>query len=77
MFPAFLDTCVLYSSTLRDTLLRIAEADAFRPLWSADVLAELKSVSNVRRTLTRSRRRGLSSSCSRRSLRPRSLTTTH
>jgi predicted nucleic acid-binding protein len=44
LFPAFLDTCVLYSSTLRDTLLRIAEADAFRPLWSADVLAELKSV---------------------------------
>ena len=44
MFPAFLDMCVLYSSTLRDTLLRIAEADAFRPLWSADVLAELKSV---------------------------------
>jgi predicted nucleic acid-binding protein len=44
LFPAFLDTCVLYSSTLRDTLLRIAETDAFRPLWSADVLAELKSV---------------------------------
>jgi predicted nucleic acid-binding protein len=44
LFPAFLDTCVLYSSTLRDTLLRIAEADAFRPLWSAHVLAELKSV---------------------------------
>lgn len=44
MFPAFLDTCALYSSTLRDTLLRIAEAGAFRPLWSANVLAELKSV---------------------------------
>ena len=24
--------------------MRIAEADAFRPLWSADVFAELKSV---------------------------------
>lgn len=44
MFPAFLDTCVLYSATLRDTLLRIAEERAFRPQWSADVLAELRSV---------------------------------
>lgn len=44
MFPAFLDTCVLYSATLRDTLLRIAEERAFRPQWSADVLAELRTV---------------------------------
>lgn len=44
MFPAFLDTCALYSSTMRNTLLRIAEGEAFRPLWSADVLAELESV---------------------------------
>jgi predicted nucleic acid-binding protein len=43
-FPAFLDTCVLYSSTLTDTLLRIAEEDAFRPLWSAGVLDELRTV---------------------------------
>lgn len=43
-FPAFLDTCVLYSSTLRDTVLRIAETGAFSPLWSADVLAELRVV---------------------------------
>jgi hypothetical protein len=47
VFSAFLDTCVLYSSTLRDTLLWIAEADAFRPLWSAEVLTELKSVSRT------------------------------
>lgn len=43
-FPAFLDTCVLFSATLTDTLLRIAEEDAFRPQWSASVLAELQTV---------------------------------
>lgn len=41
-FPAFLDTCVLYPAYLCDTLLRLAEASAYRPLWSADVLAELR-----------------------------------
>jgi predicted nucleic acid-binding protein len=41
-FPAFLDTCVLYPAYLCDTLLRLAEASAYRPLWSADVLAELQ-----------------------------------
>jgi predicted nucleic acid-binding protein len=41
-FPAFLDTCVLYPAYLADTLLRLAEASAYRPLWSADVLAELR-----------------------------------
>jgi len=41
-FPAFLDTCVLYPAYLADTLLRLAEASAYRPLWLADVLAELR-----------------------------------
>ncbi|MDP9797485.1 hypothetical protein J2S43_005997 [Catenuloplanes nepalensis] len=41
-FPAFLDTCVLYPAYLCDTLLRLAEASAYRPLWSADVLGELR-----------------------------------
>ncbi|MEV6488040.1 PIN domain-containing protein [Actinoplanes sp. NPDC051633] len=41
-FPAFLDTCVLYPAYLCDTLLRLAEQEAFRPLWSADVMAELR-----------------------------------
>ena len=39
-FPAFLDTCVLYPAYLCDTLLRPAEATAYRPLWSPDVLTE-------------------------------------
>ena len=40
-FPAFLDTNVLYGAVLSDALLRIAELGAYRPHWSADVLAEL------------------------------------
>jgi predicted nucleic acid-binding protein len=41
-FPAFLDTCALYGAYLCDTLLRLAEAETFRPLWSAGVLTELQ-----------------------------------
>lgn len=41
-FPAFLDTRVLYPAYLCDTLLRLAEAEAYRPLWSAEVLTELR-----------------------------------
>lgn len=40
--PAFLDTCVLYGATLADNFLRIAEEDAFSPLWSRDVLDEFR-----------------------------------
>lgn len=43
-FPAFLDTCALFSATLTDTLLRIAEQGAFRPQWSTGVLSELQTV---------------------------------
>lgn len=41
-FPAFLDTCSIYGGYLCDTLLRLAEEGAFRPLWSAGVMEELE-----------------------------------
>jgi predicted nucleic acid-binding protein len=41
-FPALLDTCALYPAYLCDTVLRLAEAEAYRPLWSADILTELR-----------------------------------
>ncbi|WP_431942837.1 PIN domain-containing protein [Micromonospora marina] len=48
-FSALLDANVLVPNALRDTLLRVAEADFYRPLWSQDVLAE------TRRTILRLR----------------------
>jgi PIN domain len=42
VFPAFLDTCVLLKLYLCDTLLSIAEAGVYRPLWSPMVITELE-----------------------------------
>jgi predicted nucleic acid-binding protein len=56
-FPAFLDTCAIYGSYVADTLLRIAEAGAFRPLWSAEVLSELERALMKNAGLTEQRAR--------------------
>ncbi|BCJ37712.1 PIN domain-containing protein [Actinocatenispora thailandica] len=41
-FSALLDANVLIPSCLRDTLLRIAEAGLYRPLWSVGILDETR-----------------------------------
>lgn len=41
-FPAFFDACTIYGITLTDLLLRLAAEGAFRPLWSDEVLEEVR-----------------------------------
>jgi predicted nucleic acid-binding protein len=41
-FPVFFDACTLFGITLSDVVLRLADAGAFRPLWSETVLEEIR-----------------------------------
>lgn len=41
-FPAFFDTSAIFGGLLNDVFLTLAEQGLFRPLWSADVLEELR-----------------------------------
>lgn len=58
-FPVVLDTCALFPIALTDLLLRLAEAKAFRPLWSDEILAELERnlVSKGKATPVQARKR--------------------
>jgi predicted nucleic acid-binding protein len=42
-FPVFFDTCVLFGGALNNVLLTLAESDVFRPLWSDQILDELRT----------------------------------
>lgn len=42
IFSAVLDANVLYPFSVRDTLLRLAELELYRPLWSGRILAEMR-----------------------------------
>ena len=41
MAVSVLDACVLYPASLRDTLLRAAQAGLYVPRWSRDLLEEM------------------------------------
>jgi predicted nucleic acid-binding protein len=43
-YGVVLDTCVLVPATLCDILLSTADRGLYRPLWSAEILSELKRV---------------------------------
>lgn len=41
-FAAVLDACILFPMTLRDTLLRAADAGLYEVHWTADILEEMR-----------------------------------
>jgi hypothetical protein len=41
-FPVVIDACALYPYSLRDTLLRLAEAEFYDLYWSEQILAEVR-----------------------------------
>ena len=41
-FPALFDTNVLYGALLNDLILELADRGLYRPLWSADIIEELR-----------------------------------
>lgn len=41
-FPAFFDTNALYGALLNDLLLELADRGLYRPLWSTDIMLELR-----------------------------------
>lgn len=42
MYVVVLDACVLFPNVLRDTLLSLAELELFQPLWSEEILDEVR-----------------------------------
>lgn len=46
MLSVFLDANVIYSITLTDVLLTLAEHDLFLPLWSPNVLQEAQEAAS-------------------------------
>jgi predicted nucleic acid-binding protein len=58
-FPVLLDACVLLPYQLCDLLLRLAETDMYRPLWSNEILDEVERnlVTSFGKTPQQARRR--------------------
>jgi hypothetical protein len=42
-----LDTCVLFKALLCDTMLSIAEERLYQPVWSEDILEELRRLKSM------------------------------